>query len=261
MNAAGEGTSSKNAWKPPKEVEWEDLWKMVPGVTVLGLLFLSSKDKDRHMLVHSLYSELGGRGNCPGGQTFFELLSSPWCNEVPVCPSMWDHSTAALPRLTPISGWSWYQHKLQSLVWARNIALWIQSHPNVRISSNQITQSFFTIFIESKLTAISATVHLSQFNLLSIMAFLLFKKYCAAIEKGRSTKWCNTFNKANICMLTRHSSYLVMVMAFSVEIPLIWFEISLATSFFSPSLVGVHIISDFMILPGIISLRTKEKPE
>lgn len=62
-------------------------------------------------------------------------------------------------------------------------------------------------------------------------------------------------------MLTRHSSYLVMVMAFSVEIPLIWFEISLATSFFSPSLVGVQIISDFMILPGIISLRTKEKPE
>lgn len=67
------------------------------------------------------------------------------------------------------------------------------------------------------------------------------------------------FSEATIYTLLRHRSYLVMVMPFSTEIPLIWVEVSLATIFFSPSLVGVHIISDFMILPGFTSLRRKKK--
>lgn len=49
-----------------------------------------------------------------------------------------------------------------------------------------------------------------------------------------------------------------MVMAFSTEIVLTWFEVSLATIFFSPALVGVQITSDLMILPGCTSLRRKE---
>lgn len=35
---------------------------MVFGETVLGLLFLSSKDKERHVLVHFPDGKLGGEG-------------------------------------------------------------------------------------------------------------------------------------------------------------------------------------------------------
>lgn len=59
--------------------------------------------------------------------------------------------------------------------------------------------------------------------------------------------------------LLRHWSYAVMMMDFSAEIPLTWVAISLATMFCCPALVGVQIISDFMILPGTKSLRRKKQ--
>lgn len=73
------------------------------------------------------------------------------------------------------------------------------------------------------------------------------------------TQLCYAFSEAAVSTPPRHRSYSVMVMAFSVEMALTWADVSLATIFFSPTLVGVHIISDLMILPGFTSLRRKKK--